>query len=346
MEQVKQQSLPGMKRLSHLQEQWEWPIAVYLYMAGLGAGAITIGLFTKWILHPDIPSMAVLLWGPILVAFGAPFLILDLGKKPRFINASRNPWTSWAGRGFLILSTLIVVGLITFAVSLLPAVLPLLNIAVPQWLDPSLPLFRALEIVAVVFSVGTAAYTGVFLKSTRYVGLWNTWMLPLLFTVSALSTGSMGIIVSLMGYGLAVNNEVLKELSHTLMPVEQVLVGIEAVVLASYVILRHRAGNSATASVKALVAGRFKMVFWGGIVCLGLVLPVVLEQVYRLLPDYPALLFVTGASLLLGGFFLRYGVVKGGIKDQHPLNRMVPLQYAWSDLAVGNAASERGSSRG
>lgn len=329
---TKQAIINGLERTVHPQEQWEWPIAVYLYLAGLGAGAYAIGLLTDYILSPDLPSRAILLWGPILVTLGAPFLILDLGKKLRFINASLNPWTSWAGRGFIILSTLMITGLIVFGVNLLPSVLPLLNLEVPGWINPELTIYKVLEIIALIFSFGTAAYTGIFLKSTRYVGLWNTWFLPALFLISALSTGSMGIIVSLMGYGLIADNNILQELSHQLTPVEQILVLIEAVVLALYIIMRYRDQGSALKSVQLLLNGKYKFVFWVGIIGLGLLLPTILELVQRIFPEYPYILFVTGASALTGGFFLRYGVVKSGMKELHPLHKMLILQYDWKAL--------------
>ncbi len=334
------EELSELKRHLHPQEQWEWPIAVYLYLAGLGAGALAVGLLTDWLLHPSLPTRAVLLWGPIFVAVGAPFLIIDLGKKTRFLNACLNPRSSWAARGFLILSTLIISGLVVFAASFLPWALPILGLQVPGWLDSSLPLFRILEVITIVFAFGTAAYTGVFLKSVRYVSLWNTWFLPLLFVASALSTGSMGIIVSLLGFGLAGHNEAMTALSHRLVPVEQVLVAAEAVALILFLVLRYRAGETAGNSMRLLLQGRLKLVFWAGIVTLGLLLPTIVENVYSRFPDYPILLFVTGASALAGGFFLRFGVVKGGVKNEHPLHKMVPMQYDWRMTSAESGAFE------
>ncbi len=323
------EGLSSLKRHLHPQEQWEWPIAVYLYLAGLGAGAFAVGLLTDWLLHPTLPSRAVLLWGPIFVALGAPFLILDLGKKLRFLNACLNPRSSWAARGFLILTTLMITGLIVFAGSFLPWALPIFGINSPSWLNGNLPLFKVFEVIALVFSLGTAAYTGVFLKSVRYVSLWNTWILPVLFVASALSTGSMGIIVSLMGFGIAGHNEAMQALSHRVIPFEQALVIVEAIILIAFIFLRYRAGDTATNSMRLLMRGKLKLVFWAGIVALGLLLPTIVENIYSRFPDYPALLFVTGASALAGGFFLRFGVVKGGVKNEHPLHKMVPLHYNW-----------------
>ena len=335
----RQHNLSGLKRALHPQEQWEWPIAMYLYLAGLGAGALAVGLIADWILKPDIPSKAILRWGALLVTIGAPFLILDLGKKLRFINASLNPRTSWAGRGFLILSTLMITSLVIFGVALLPSILPLINISVPDWIDPELTIYKVLEVVVVVVAVGTAAYTGIFLKSTRYVSLWNTWLLPVLFTISAFSTGSMGIIASLLGYGIIIDNEVARELSHTLMPVEQICVLIEAVVLVLFLVLRYRATETGTMSIRLLLKGRLRFVFWVGIVFLGLLFPTILENISPIFPDTPALTFVAAAALLTGGFFLRYAIVKGGIKDRHPLQKMAGLQYDWKILAAPGSGS-------
>ena len=335
---MKQPDTSGLRRISHPQESWEWPIAAYLYLAGLGAGSYAVGILADFLVSPSLPAThrAVLLWGPILVALGAPFLILDLGRKKRFLNACLNPMSSWAARGFLILSTLIVSGLIVFGISFLPWALPQLGLQVPAWVDPGLPVFRTLEIVAVVFSFGTAAYTGVFLKSTRYVTLWNTWWLPVLFLLSALSTGSMSIIMSLLGFGLLQGTEGPITLAHSVAGAEQLLVIAEALVLALFIVLRSRSGETGILSVRFLASGRLKVAFWGGIVVLGILFPVVLENLYTKFPNYPALIFVGGASLLTGGFFLRYAVVKGGIKDQHTLNKMVPLQYDWKTLAQVN----------
>jgi formate-dependent nitrite reductase membrane component NrfD len=325
----KQHDLSGIKRSLHPQEDWEWPIAVYLYLAGMGAGAFAVGVLTDWLVRPDIPYRAVLLWGPLFVAIGAPFLILDLGKKTRFLNACLNPRTSWAGRGFLILSSLIITGLGSFALAALPDLLPLAGIEAPGWLE-NRAVARALEAIALVLSFGTAAYTGIFLKSVRYIPLWNTWLLPVLFTVSALSTGSMAVVVALLGFGEITGDPGFEALTHSIIPVEQVLVLVEGAVLALFVVFRYRARQASADSVRLLVKAELRLVFWIGVVVLGLVLPVILENVYSAFPDYPSLLFVTGASLLAGGFFLRYGIVKAGIKDQHPGHKLAALAYDWT----------------
>jgi len=119
----------------------------------------------------SILAKAALLWGPILVAIGAPFLILDLGIKRRFLYACLNPRTSWVARGFIILSVFILIGLVLIAKSVLPF----------GWLHPESLLWIILEGIALAFAFGTATYTGILLKATKSIPLWNPTSSPLSF---------------------------------------------------------------------------------------------------------------------------------------------------------------------
>ena len=313
-------------RVSRPQEHWHSIIAIYLYLAGMGAGSFIIGMVIHWFIHPSqliqIPvwnlpfdlGKAAILWGPILVAIGAPFLILDLGIKWRFMYACLNPRTSWVARGFIILSLFIVFGLILLAKSVLPF----------QWLQAESDFWHILEVLAVVFAFATALYTGILLKATRSIPLWNTYLLPLLFLVSALSTGSMTIILSTLGTGLFLPNDgTLKVLIYS----EQILVVIEGIVLYLYLSGRYGATDQGKDAVRLLLFGEKKLVFWGGIVLLGFVFPFILEGIATFFPGNVVLIFLSGLILLCGGFFLRLGVLSAGIKDQIPMQRLIEFQY-------------------
>jgi formate-dependent nitrite reductase membrane component NrfD len=259
-------------------------------------------------------SSVPILWGPIMVAIGAPFLILDLGIKWRFMYACLNPRTSWVARGFIILSIFIILGLVLLIKSVLPF----------EWLHPESTLWRIPEIIAFAFAFGTALYTGILLKATKSIPLWNTYFLPLLFLVSALSTGSMAIILSTLGTGFFPHDaQALK----VLMGGEQVLVVIEGIVLYLFLSRRYRAAEQGKDSVRLLLFGDMKLIFWGGIVFLGFIFPVVLESIASFFPGNAVLIFLAGTLLLCGGFFLRVGVLHAGIKDQIPMHRLMEIQY-------------------
>ena len=311
------------------QKEWKEMIAIYLYLAGMGAGSFIIGTLIHWLgvkLNPPfIPSVDLfgytlnlskvpIFWGPIMVAISAPCLILDLGIKWRFMYACLNPRTSWVARGFIILSIFIVFGLILLAKSILPF----------EWLHTGSVLWWILEIITFAFAFGTAFYTGILLKATKSIPLWNTYLLPLLFLVSALSTGSMAIILSTLGTGLFPNDSgPLKVLMYG----EQMLVVIEGIVLYLFLSRRYKAAEQGKDSVRLLLFGEMKLIFWVGIVFLGLIFPILLENIASLFHGNMVLIFIAGILLLCGGFFLRLGILHAGIKEQIPMHRLMEIQY-------------------
>jgi polysulfide reductase chain C len=311
-------------RYARPQEEWKKIIAIYLYMAGMGAGSYIIGTIIHWFINPSgviyvwgLPldlAKAALLWGPILVAIGAPFLILDLGIKRRFFYACLNPRTSWVARGFLILSIFIVFGMLLFVKSVFSF----------KWLFPESALWWILEIIAFIFAFGTALYTGILLKATKSIPLWNTYFLPILFLASALSTGSMAIILSTLGTGLFSHDAgALK----VLMGGEQILVVMEGIILYLYLSRSYRASDQGKDSVRLLLFGEKKLIFWGGIVLLGFIFPVILENIASFFHKHTVVIFVSGLILLCGGFFLRFGVLSAGIKEQIPMQRLIEIQH-------------------
>jgi formate-dependent nitrite reductase membrane component NrfD len=331
VEEMEKERIHPIRNTRFLRPQKEWKgiIAIYLYLAGMGAGSFVIGALMTWLgvnlNPPSLPSFELLgyplnlskvpiLWGPVMVAIGAPFLILDLGIKWRFMYACLNPRTSWVARGFIILSIFIVLGLILLAKSALPF----------EWLHAESILWRIPEVIAFAFAFGTAFYTGILLKATKSIPLWNTALLPLLFLVSALSTGSMAIILSTLGTGLLSHDSAsLKFIMHG----EQMLVVVEGIVLYLFLSRRYRVAQQGKDSVRLLLFGEMRLIFWGGIIVLGFIFPVILENIASFFPGNVALIFVAGILLLCGGFFLRLAILHAGIKEQIPMHRLMEIQY-------------------
>jgi hypothetical protein len=70
-----------------------------------------------------------------------------------------------------------------------------------------------------------------------------------------------------------------------------------------------------------------KLIFWVGIVLLGLIFPVLLENIASLFPGNVVFIFIAGILLLCGGFFLRLGILHAGIKERIPMHRLMEIQY-------------------
>jgi len=307
------------------QNEWGWQVAVYLYLAGIGSGSLALGILMGWLDYTPHPLRPILLWGPVLVAIGALFLVLKLGIKRRFLNTVLNPKTSWLSRGFYILSMCIIVGVIIFGISILPS----FGIDISNWSS----LLLALDVIGFILALATAIYTGILIQSVRYVPLWNTSLLPTLFTVSALSTGAIASILSALGYYFLIPSaEYPSQLIDILIRIEQALLMIEAIVLFLYLLFRYTAEEEeGKSSVRLLLSGNLKMVFWAGIIVSGFCFPAILEIIHALFHEQHFILFLTGAFVLTGGFFLRYGVVYAGIKEEHPLRRFIEIQ---NDLRI------------
>ncbi len=321
------------------QHEWQWQVALYLYLAGIGAGSIAISILMDWLGYIPDGLKPLILWGPILVAIGALFLVLKLGVKIRFLNTVINPMSSWLSRGFYILSMCIISGMLLFLLSLLPYFASWLDFSFTVW-----PwLLNALDIVGFIFALGTAVYTGILIMSVKYVPYWKTLLLPVLFTISAISTGVMAITLVTTGWNLftgttafttfsafmadaniLVTAEVFPEGFENLMAtIEQVLLALETITIGAFLFTQYRANEYGRYSVQLLLSGRYKFLFWGGLVLCGLILPAILEIIYGMHHSWYIMVFITGASVLIAGFFVRYTIVYAGIKEDPPMLRTV-----------------------
>ena len=148
----------------------------------------------------------------------------------------------------------------------------------------------------------------------------------------------MAIILSTMGTGLLPHDaQALK----VLMGGEQVLVVIEVIILYLFLSRTYRSAEQGKESVRLLLSGEMKLIFWGGIVLLGFIFPVILENIASFFPGNAVLIFVAGILLLCGGFFLRLGVLHAGIKDQIPMHRLMEIQYNAMTENTKTSAGER-----
>lgn len=126
-------------------------------------------------------------------------------------------------------------------------------------LRPFVPATRVLTWIVFVPSVLLIAYTGVLLSNTS-VSLWATVLLPALFVVSAISTGTAAIrlILTLAG----------KEVPEEFGQASVILAVLEAVVLITFLI---------AVPAGVLITGSLSLWFWIGVALVGLLVPFGLE---------------------------------------------------------------------
>jgi len=126
----------------------------------------------------------------------------------------------------------------------------------------------------VIFSVSLGAYTGFLLSAQPHFPMWNTGVLPLLFLVSGLSSGAAA---SLLGGVLLKGNPNGAEV-HFIHKIEIPLILAEMLLMFTFFMgLVFSGGQSKVAALTALGEGFWGLVFWFGIMGLGLSAPLTMN---------------------------------------------------------------------
>lgn len=237
-----------------VQTTWGWLIVIYLFLGGLGAGAfLCSALAYKGFLGPlneRFYKFGFLL-APVAVIIGTALLLFDLAPSAainplKILQLYTRP-VSMMSIGTYLLTFFIVV-----------SVLVLLQI------KKSGKICDMMLTLGAILALGVMGYTGLLLYVVKAIPLWASVWLPILFTISAISTGLSANAAATLNAG--------HSLSHCAHKFHVVLVALEIVaVLALFASVRSEAAGMA--SVTKIVSGSLAPMFWIGFVVLGLALP-------------------------------------------------------------------------
>ena len=300
---------------------WGTEIAWYLFLAGLGSGAFATGVWASW-KCPDCRYLqkAAFCIAPIAVAIGLVLLMVD--ARAGFMHPMRffllvsnlESVMSW---GVIILGLFMVVALARCACCFA-------NKSCIVWLDA----------VGVVLSLCTAGYTGVLLGAASQVfPLWNPIVLPILFVVSAASTGTAVAVLGGMAWSRGSESEPFDlKCVHVVLPVVELALIAVLLLVTSGVsgVEASAAGAAGLASVASITKGTYAIAFWIALVVVGLVLPLCANLIEvrlrkRVWNSGPracsevvmrkrnVLTLMSASALLVGGFVLRYIIVLGAV---------------------------------
>lgn len=282
----------------------------YLFFGGAGAGTLLVASVVDlaWAKEPFGASATgssadsarplrrivarAFLAGFLAVAFGVLCLLFDLGRIDRVEALFLSPTATYLTLG-------------SFALAALLACSAFLVIARFFYLpDVGRRAVVAFEVAAVVLSLVVAAYTGMLLSSLQAVAFWDTPLVPVLFTLSSLSSGC----AALLALGSAQSSE------------------------------------AQAASRLFAGAGNLALVWWVGFVGCGLVAPFALECAAEAASRRRGrrsqqVMALAGAFVLVGAFCLRLGIVDAGAHRELALED--PLEAA-AALDVGEALQDVG----
>jgi formate-dependent nitrite reductase membrane component NrfD len=317
-----------------IHEIWNWIVAVDLFAAGLSAGAFIISA-TAYFLgrerYENITKIGAYI-APFPVIIGILALIYDL-ERPHlfwklFLTFQPNSVMSLGSWLLLFFSLFSVAHLYLWLperfdyLKIIPAIRSSKSLS--RFQGDNLAKMRGLVAgFGIPISIGVGIYTGVLLGALNARPFWNNPMLPMLFLISAMMTGSAAIcfvgcfIKGFRGMtreNVNTNKFMIHSIDFTLMVFSMIAVFL--FILGLYVSPR-----SSVAAVHLIMGGEFTLLFWILVVGVGILLPLAFE-VYELIPHYivqtelrehnPWISGIITTSVLIGGFAMRYIVIYAG----------------------------------
>lgn len=278
------------------QEEWGWRVILGLFFSGTGAGSFFIALILG-----AVERMAV---GVGLVLLGGCFLLWDLSRPLKAWRVLWRPQSSWISRGILGILSFVVLGLAHIA-ALATQPQGWTSLGAPWATGPTWAI--VLGLVAGVAALFVASYPGFLLAGMRPVALWNSAYIPVLFLISSLLSGLGDTYLLPLKWG-----DSAKGLPVFLQNFSLGLVILGFLIFLSLILLVYPEG--ARESVRLLSRGSLKIHFYGGVLGLGLIVPLVFLAFVFLGSAPTFLLYLSGLLLLLGMLLLRYIIVKAGIQ--------------------------------
>ena len=216
--------------------------------------------------------------------------MMDLGKPWRAWRMVFRPGSSWMSRGLIFVFTFIGAGAV--------------QLALTHW-QPGSAAEITSKILAGMAAFGVAIYSGFVLNTVKGVPFWNSALLPMLVGLYGVLCGiGVMIVIGLSGSGVDLN---LAE------GVSRYLILTNTALIAVYLWTAARRDPTSLHSVRQHLRGELAVIFWGGLVGLGIAVPVAITVASFFLGQVSSVLLVVGvAAQLAGGLSLGYCVLKGG----------------------------------
>jgi formate-dependent nitrite reductase membrane component NrfD len=243
------------------------------------------------------------LLGIILLSLGMLALFLDLEYKVHvwrmyatFRITSPMSWGSWI---------LILVYPVLFGSMLInpPGLLANRYKFINNWSDKvsgNVKLVKTLSVLNIITGSMLGIYTGILLSSFGARPLWNSPLISILFLVSGISTAAAFVHM--------ISRNVIEKVQFA--KVDNLMIALELVIIGLFIIGLLSSARAGIESVMLLINGNYAAVFWVMVVCLGLVIPLIIQS----LAIAHKIKHTTIAPLLvlLGGLMLRFVIVYAG----------------------------------
>ena len=293
---------------------WNWIIAIYLFMAGLSAGSILIGIGLRWYSKDQAVESAILkaaaIISPVAISLGLACLVFDLTKPFHF-------WLILINYNLSSVMSIGVLALLAYSPIGIAYSLIVLRDELPKWklgfLVPVakalLPFRKAIEVVLFVLAIGVGAYTGFLISAMNAYPMLNTAVLPALFLVSGLSAGAAAnAIVALVMFNTGSQDQALGKMHGLELPVML----SEMMFLFMLFCALYFKGGAAAAALASLTTGVWASVFWIGVVGIGFAIPLLSMLMPAQARHSKGVMIAVACCSLTGVLALRHFVLYAG----------------------------------
>jgi formate-dependent nitrite reductase membrane component NrfD len=277
------------------QKEWAWLITAAFFLGEVGAGLFLVSLFL-----PGKVSLWSAILGWLIVAVGKNFThFIYLGKPWRFWRMVFRPQTSWISRGFYATVSLCGLGLIYIIL---------------KWLQIYAGASPTIFSNLIMYVSGFCAfvvmiYDGIVMTYSPSLPLWNSSLLPIL----RLSYATMGgVTLSLLIAAIPSIAPTLSEVQREMLAnLERWLIIANLIMIIVYILTLTYSVATAKESAYLIVKEKYPVVFWFGVVLVGLVviffLPVIVTT------HSLSLLIFVAICELIGDFCILFLLIRAGV---------------------------------
>lgn len=292
---------------------WGWEIAVYLFLAGLSAGAMLVCIYLRragsFVLHSDGNCSSFnldscfksgVLLAPICISLGLLLLVFDLGKPLSFY------WILLKYNFDSVMSIGVVLLLFYSPLAFLYATFAFFSNI--KFIRSILFLRPIVEVLLFILSIGVGVYTGFLLSAIQKVPLWDNVILPFLFLASGLSAGiSFCILIGITIFKSSINKVVVSKLLHF----DMIVIFIEFILL--LVLFAVVFSSNTNIELSNIFSGVWGFVFFVFIIGVGFVLPILIDLLVLKNHNFkPTFIVLNCCCVLVGVLALRYFIVYAG----------------------------------
>lgn len=272
---------------------WHWLLVIEMFLGGIAGACFFAGALAdlvskgKYRKLAKIGSYCVL----PLVVVTLIFLLLDLPPSRMFYFwhfMIFKPLSSM-NQGVWLLSLFTLIGGV-----IVPAIYLAEDKGILPFLKGKEGLRKALSIIGIILSVGVMGYSGVILAD-KAVPLWSTSLfLPATWIAVSVASG-----IALIRLILALSAEKDKEADSMLAKALKLALIVAAVAIAIFLLT---SGDAAS----VLISGSYAILFWLGVVVIGIVAPIVLDAAGKDMAT------VVSVLTLIGVFLYKWIILYGG----------------------------------